>query len=105
MGTFGTVYALLLFFSGSEDTPYVSYPFSGYSDMYFRDEELGKAYLVRPAEGMWKGMKMISYFAEFGVAMSILLSHLVVSHFFSRKLKNDQNVLRKSVHANDGLLP
>merc|ERR1711920_383217 len=91
MATFGGVYGILILFSGGEDTPYVAFPFNGYSDYYFRDRTTNHAFLMRPAEGQWKWLKKISYSAEYLVAFSILVSHLVIANYFRRWIEPQKN--------------
>lgn len=87
MATFGLMYVILFFFSGSEDIPFVRPPFSGNSDLYKKDEVLAHSNLVRAAEGSWLGIKVTCYVAEYVLAMSILLSHVVIWRNFSRQLE------------------
>eukprot|EP00401_Gymnodinium_catenatum_P014701 CAMPEP_0117493450 /NCGR_PEP_ID=MMETSP0784-20121206/19103_1 /TAXON_ID=39447 /ORGANISM="" /LENGTH=484 /DNA_ID=CAMNT_0005288301 /DNA_START=97 /DNA_END=1551 /DNA_ORIENTATION=+ len=91
MFLFALFYGILMVFSGSEASPYVAPPFSGFSDMYVKEVEAHQSFLVRPAEGMWKGIKVLSYSAEFIVALSLLGDLFVVWFFFSRQLNSTDN--------------
>jgi len=86
MGVFALSYLTLTVFSGKGENPYVRQPVGGFSDMYERNSATRESYLVRPASGKWQVLKMISYFAEMTVAMSILLNQLVIWWFFQRRL-------------------
>lgn len=97
MATFGIVYGILMLFMGGIENPHVTPPFGGYSDLYGHDghkprgaslnNEVHQRYLMRPAEGVWKFLKILSYTAEFLVAASILISHLVIwRHMHKRAL-------------------
>jgi len=85
MLSFVVFYAILMLFSGSEASPYVVPPFGGMSDMYYKSAEESISYLVRPAEGVWKVMKVLSYIAEFTVALSLLADLFVVWFFFHKE--------------------
>eukprot|EP00929_Paragymnodinium_shiwhaense_P029522 TRINITY_DN16893_c0_g1_i6.p1 TRINITY_DN16893_c0_g1~~TRINITY_DN16893_c0_g1_i6.p1 ORF type:complete len:490 (+),score=58.32 TRINITY_DN16893_c0_g1_i6:168-1637(+) len=84
MGAFGAAYLALLLFSGNEYTPYTSMEGIGMSDMYKESWSLGRTGLVRPAEGLWKNLKFVSYWSETYVAASILVSHLVICWFYGK---------------------
>lgn len=86
MAFFGMAYGILTLFSGGEDNPYVSPPFGGYSDLYHKDDFAKTAVLVRPAEGFWKFLKVLSYTAEFTVALTLLADLLVVWFYFSKSI-------------------
>lgn len=86
MAMFGVVYSTLFFLDG-KTSPYVRASWiHGNCDLYKRSWHKHKAYLVRPAAGMWKILKVTSYVAEYTVTMSILLSHLVIWFYFRKSL-------------------
>eukprot|EP00416_Gambierdiscus_australes_P009176 CAMPEP_0171125974 /NCGR_PEP_ID=MMETSP0766_2-20121228/112378_1 /TAXON_ID=439317 /ORGANISM="Gambierdiscus australes, Strain CAWD 149" /LENGTH=502 /DNA_ID=CAMNT_0011588975 /DNA_START=22 /DNA_END=1530 /DNA_ORIENTATION=+ len=87
MAAFGLFYMILMVFSGGLNTPYCSPPFDGKTDFYFRHRATAQAFLLRPAEGVWKMLKVLSYCSEYTVAMSILCSHLVICIYFKAHIE------------------
>jgi len=89
MVIFSFVYSILNIFTG-HDNPYVKPPLSGMSDLYERNTITEQSTLVRPAEGLFDILKKVSYVAEFTCGMSILVSHLVIWHFFKSTLARER---------------
>ncbi|CAK0908432.1 unnamed protein product [Prorocentrum cordatum] len=82
-------WAFLAVFGGGETTPYLgTFPDWGYSDFY-KTIHTGETFLLRPAEGTWQTLKMISYAAELIVSLSILSSMLMI-WFFNHRLPVDK---------------
>lgn len=87
MGTFGLSYGFVALVSGKGQNPYVRPSFMGGTcDLYIRDSLTEQSTMVRPAGELMKYLKLVSYFAEFMVAFSILVSHLVIWYFFSTRV-------------------
>eukprot|EP00746_Dinoflagellata_sp_MGD_P064761 gnl/MRDRNA2_/MRDRNA2_270128_c0_seq1.p1 gnl/MRDRNA2_/MRDRNA2_270128_c0~~gnl/MRDRNA2_/MRDRNA2_270128_c0_seq1.p1 ORF type:complete len:175 (+),score=34.89 gnl/MRDRNA2_/MRDRNA2_270128_c0_seq1:41-526(+) len=99
MASFGGIYLILLAFGGDPENPYVAHPFSGMSDLYAMHTELQKRYLIRPAEGPWQTLKILSYVSEFLVAYCILISHLVIWYYYKDHIDNE--LVDESHHAED----
>lgn len=86
MGVFAVSYGILAVFSGKGTCPYTPSFLHGYSDMYERNSIDKVSHLVRPASGGFRILKMVSYFAELNVALSILVSKLVIWWHFTIRI-------------------
>jgi hypothetical protein len=97
MQTFVAAWACLFLFSASESTPFLSSAFAGwggYSDLYKHSFNSGY-HRLRPAEGVWKTIKVISYTAEFIVSMSILLNMYTIWWFYQKPYQRFKNRARQ----------
>jgi len=81
MVMFALCYGILNIFNGSLLSPFVNKPFGGTSD-WFEVDDMDQANLIRPAQGGWRMIKVLSYFAEYIVALSILINLAVINHYF-----------------------
>lgn len=86
MVVFAVAYGILSVFNGGDGNPHVMPPFRGNTDMYQLNPLDGVSILIRPALGPWKSIKMLSYSAEFIVALALLADSFVVWAFFYRSL-------------------
>lgn len=100
MLTFVVTWASLFLFSGSESTPYLSSAFhgwGGYSDFY-KDSHSSGFHLLRPAEGAWLDLKIVSYSAEFIVSLSILSSQYVIWFYFQQPFNKFKTRVLRMAH-------
>eukprot|EP00931_Biecheleriopsis_adriatica_P062010 TRINITY_DN37327_c0_g1_i1.p1 TRINITY_DN37327_c0_g1~~TRINITY_DN37327_c0_g1_i1.p1 ORF type:complete len:516 (-),score=74.03 TRINITY_DN37327_c0_g1_i1:311-1822(-) len=92
MVVFGLAYMTLVLFTNEPGkTSSINNPYSlgGMGDMYEKQLENEETVLIRPAQGSVLTIKFISYVAEYLVALSLVLSHLVIWFFFNRRLAKE----------------